>query len=216
MEKKLQKPCPADCARFMASSLSNLVKIFAEKIQSIKFKYVHNDEKCETWKLNIKFVTAFMNMQVLKMILIGCKSLSCNRYYLKKSDENWNKLFLNTYTFSNHDINKLILLLRKGVYSYEYMDASEKFIKTSLHEKKFFYSHLNMTDITDGDYTHEKQFVRIFRNKRFRRKSWFACSKRYIIISRCIWDLSKYVSNKKGIIGRILSRYLLMCNRYLK
>ena len=28
----------------------------------------------------------------------------------------------------------------------------------------------------------------------FRRTYWFVCSKRYIIVSRCIWELPKYVS----------------------
>ena len=31
--------------------------------------------------------------------------------------------FANTYKFSNGDINKLILLLRKGFYQYEYKDS---------------------------------------------------------------------------------------------
>ena len=40
--------------------------------------------------------------------------------------------FSNTHKFSNHDSNKFILLLQKGFYSYEYMDAWEKFNETSL------------------------------------------------------------------------------------
>ena len=35
--------------------------------------------------------------------------------------------FFNTYKFSNYDINKFILLLEKGFYSYEYMDSSKIF-----------------------------------------------------------------------------------------
>ena len=37
-------------------------------------------------------------------------------------DENLKKRFVNTYRFSNHDNNKFILLLQKGVYPYKYMD----------------------------------------------------------------------------------------------
>ena len=39
---------------------------------------------------------------------------------------------------SNNDINKFILLLRKGVYPFEYMDDWEKFNETTLPEKKSF------------------------------------------------------------------------------
>ena len=44
-------------------------------------------------------------------------------------------------------------MLRKGVYSYEYMDDWEKVNEPSLFEKEDFYSHLNVEDITDADYT---------------------------------------------------------------
>ena len=52
------------------------------------------------------------------------------------------------------------MLLRKGVYPYEYMDEWEKFNKTLLPEKEKFYSNLNMEDITDADYIMQKEFVR--------------------------------------------------------
>ena len=45
--------------------------------------------------------------------------------YQIKFDENLRKRFPNTYKFSNHDINKLILLLIKGIYPYEYIDDWE-------------------------------------------------------------------------------------------
>ena len=45
-------------------------------------------------------------------------------------------------------------MLRKGVYSYEYMDNWERFNETSLPSKGSFYSNLNMEDIDDIDYRH--------------------------------------------------------------
>ena len=36
--------------------------------------------------------------------------------------------------FANGDLNKSILLLRKGVYPYEYMDSWQRFDETSLPE----------------------------------------------------------------------------------
>ena len=58
-----------------------------------------------------------------------------------------------------------ILLLRKGVYPYEYMADWEKFSETLLPEKEDFYSHLNMEDITDADYVHAKRFCKDFEIK---------------------------------------------------
>ena len=40
-----------DSARFMVSSLSNLVNNLSEKIHRIKNKYTHNDQKCEICKI---------------------------------------------------------------------------------------------------------------------------------------------------------------------
>ena len=48
---------------------------------------------------------------------------------------------MNTYKFSNHDDNKFISLLQKGV---EYIDDWEKFDETWLPEKGNFYRHLSM------------------------------------------------------------------------
>ena len=50
------------------------------------------------------------------------KSLCCNKNYQKKFDENLKMRFANTYKLPNHDISKFILLLRKCVYLYEFMD----------------------------------------------------------------------------------------------
>ena len=61
------------------------------------------------------------------------------------------KWFKNTFKFSNNDINKFNLLIRKRVYWYEYMDDWEKLNETSLPEKEEFYGNLNMEGITDVD-----------------------------------------------------------------
>ena len=42
--------------------------------------------------------------------------------------------------------------MRKSVYQYKYIDAWEKFKITALSEKKDFYSHLDMENITDTGY----------------------------------------------------------------
>ena len=63
------------------------------------------------------------------------------------------------------DINKFVLLLRKGVYPYEYMDDWERFDKTSLPDKKSFCSELNLEDIIDKDYTHAQKVFEVLKFK---------------------------------------------------
>ena len=67
--------------------------------------------------------------------------------------------------FSNHDNNKLILLLWKGAYPYEYMDDWKKFNETLLPERGDFWSHLNMEDITDAYYAHAERVCKDFEKK---------------------------------------------------
>ena len=47
------------------------------------------------------------------------------------------------------------LLLRKGVFPYEYMGQWEKLMK-HYYQRKELHSHLNMEEISDADYTHTK------------------------------------------------------------
>ena len=75
----------------------------------------------------------------------------------KISQEILIKKFLNTYQLCNKDHNKFALLLRKGVYRYEYMDSWKRFKEVSLPDKESFYSELNNEHITDEDYEHAQK-----------------------------------------------------------
>ena len=110
----------------------------------------------------------FLGYESVKDNLIKYKCLSCNKNYSNKINEELKKRFKNTFEFSNNDINKFILLLRKGVYPYEYMDESEKFNETTVPEKEEFRSNLNIEDITDADYMHAKTVRRDFEIKNLR------------------------------------------------
>ena len=152
-----------DSTRSMESSLSNLVSNLAERIHKIKCKYMHYDKKCENYGIKYKDCDCFLKYTIFRDHLIEYKCLFCNKNYERKFDEILKKIFFYTYKFSNHDTNKFILLLRNDVYSYEYMDDWKKFSEIPLPEKKDFYSHLNMEDITDADYAHAKTVCRDFK-----------------------------------------------------
>ena len=134
----------------MTSSLSSLVDNLAESIHKVKCK----DCDC------------FLEYENVKDNLIKYKCLSCNKENSNKLDEKLKNRFKNTFKFSKNDNNKFILLLRKGVCLYEYMDDWEKFNETTLTEKEEFYSNLNMEDITYADYIHAKRVCKNFKIKK--------------------------------------------------
>ena len=61
------------------------------------------------------------------------------------------------------DTTKQDLLLRKGVYPYDYVDSPAKLMETALPQQVEFYSILNQETISDEDYTHAKDVWRVFR-----------------------------------------------------
>ena len=66
--------------------------------------------------INVCFVNA-----VNEILLFKC--IDCENEYEKEINKELIERFANTYKFCNNDINKFIMLLRKGVYPYEYMDG---------------------------------------------------------------------------------------------
>ena len=81
----------------------------------------------------------------------------CKNNYEKDFNKELIQRFANIYEFGNRDLNKSILLLRKGVYPYEHMDSWERFNETSLPGKESSYRNLNVEDITDVDHRHAKR-----------------------------------------------------------
>ena len=71
--------------------------------------------KCKDWG-------CFLEYESVEGNLIKDKFLSSNKDCSNKLDKALKKKFKNTFKFSNNDINKFILLLRKGIYPYEYME----------------------------------------------------------------------------------------------
>ena len=81
------------------------------------------------------------------------KCKECNDTSAKSVDDLIKK-FPRIYKFCNGNLNKFVLLLRKGVYPYEYVDSWERFNEISLPPKKSFYSELDLEDISNKDYLH--------------------------------------------------------------
>ena len=54
------------------------------------------------------------------------------------------------------------LLLRKGVFPYEYMDSAERMTETCLPPQDTFYSHLTDEGISESDYSHAQKVWKAF------------------------------------------------------
>ena len=120
----------------MAMSLSKLVDNLSEGI--------HNN-KC----VDCESCLDYMKNEDEKLIL---RCFTCKNNHEKDFNKELIKRFASTYEFCNGNLNKFILLLRKGVYPSEYMDNCERFDERSLPNKESLYSNLNMENIDDIDY----------------------------------------------------------------
>ena len=58
-----------------------------------------------------------------------------------------------------------MLLLRRGIYPYEYMDDWSRFDEEQLPDKSDFYSSLNMEEISGIDYRHAEKVFNKFNIK---------------------------------------------------
>ena len=125
-----------DSSKFMSTSPSSLVDNLSEI-------YKKECKGCKE-RRKIKSVCNFIGLKNNKL---SYKCKECKKRWLKPVN-GLIKNFPNVNQFCNGDINKFILLLRKGVYPYEYMDSWEIFNETSLPDKKAFYSNFNLEDIT--------------------------------------------------------------------
>ena len=135
-----------DSCRFMQDSLSNLVDNLSE---------VNNKELKNKFTDNMRSMIDSLSQSISKVSEIDNKITKAPL----------TEKFPNTYQLCNKDLNKFALLLRKGVYLYEYMDNWERFNEAPLPDKESFYSELNKEGITDDDYVHAQKVWKVFKIK---------------------------------------------------
>ena len=119
----------------MSSSLSSIVDNLAERLYKIQYT-------------NCKSCLEYIKAEDTHFIF---KCLKCNKNHKRHFNKELIKRFPNTYEFCDGEINTFILLLRKRVHPYEYMDSWKRFNETSLPDKEDNYSPLNMEKNTNSD-----------------------------------------------------------------
>ena len=140
-----------DTAKHMNSASSTLENNISETN-----KCSCEEDKDKHIKIKIKKVNS------KERVITSCKT--CN---LKESQlaSELIKKFRNTYKLCNKSSKKFILLCKKGVYPYEYMDSMDRFDEVTLPNIEKFYSKLQLKDISEDDYKHAKKVWDIFEIK---------------------------------------------------
>ena len=140
-----------DSAKHVNSALSTLVNNLPE-INECKCK----EDKDKRIKIKIKKVNS------KERVITSCKT--CNSKESQLVSELIKK-FPNTYKLCNKSSKKFILLLKRGVYPYEYMDSMDRFDETTLPNIGKIYSKLQLKDISENDHKHAKKVWDIFEIK---------------------------------------------------
>ena len=126
IDKKEQDNKLTDNMRSLTASLLQSI----DKISEIDKKIVQVDKKEPRNEFvdNMRSTVASLSQSIEKVSEIN-KEIS-QIELIKK--------FPNTYKFSDGDLNKFYLLLRKGDYPYEYMNSRKDLMKQSYLIKNFF------------------------------------------------------------------------------
>ena len=101
-------------------------------------KYIDKDGNECTKEMELRFIDSI-------------KFMSSSSDFLVNNPAKGGHQFFGFESYNNHQRK---LLIRKGIYPYEYMDSWDKFKETSLPSIKCFYSNLNMSAVSDTDYEH--------------------------------------------------------------
>ena len=102
-------------------------------------RYVDKEGNERPKEIELRFIDSF------KFMSSSLDSLVNN---LAKGDHKF-------WGFEEYNDEQRELLIRKGIYPYEYMDSWDKFNETKLPRKEKFYSNLYMSGVGDIEYDHD-------------------------------------------------------------
>ena len=109
-------------------------------------KYIDKNGEERSKKIDLRFIDS------IKFMSGSLDSLVNN--LARGGDQFWG--------FDDYSEPQCKLLMRKGIYPYEYMDSWDRFEETTLPPASSFYSKLNMSGVSDQDYEHACKVWRDF------------------------------------------------------
>ena len=135
-----------------------------QEIGAIVKDYEYKNKKGEKCQMNINAIPNNMEKYMAFMLgnhLTFLDSFQFMSPSLEKLVSNLPRESLK-YTSRRFKGDKFDLMIRKGIYPYDYMDSFDKFEDTVLPTKDQFYSLLNDEHISDEDYNHAQKVWKTF------------------------------------------------------
>ena len=124
----------------------------------------HNEEKYITFTKNVWVDVEETKDGGESNIFLKLKFLDTMHFMASSLEKLVNNLNPNQFkhTSKYFQNEKLSLMLKKGIYPYEYMDSQEKLLEVQLPPKEKFYSSLSGSGISDKDYEHAQNVWETF------------------------------------------------------
>ena len=110
-------------------------------------KYIDKEDNERSREIELRFIDSFKFMSSSLDSLVNNLAEGGHKFW--RFEE---------YSDKQHE-----LLIRKGIYPYEYMDSWDRFNETRLPSKDKFYSNLYMPGVGDGEYGHARNVWRSLR-----------------------------------------------------
>jgi len=140
--------------------MQSIAKFSDKKIECIP----KTEEKYTTFsigKLQFLDSMAFMNSSLSKLV----DALAEINIKEGKTEPNVTNFPIMMRHFKDRPLKDIQLLVRKGVYPYDYMNSKDRFNETHLPPKEAFYSTLSGQHISDDDYMHAIRVWKVFNIK---------------------------------------------------
>lgn len=148
-KKRIVKLMFIDSLQFMNSSLDRLVSNTSELWMTKCTHAAHKGNK------NIEISGKISYDKDKNEVITSGKCKQCDIKVKKRTS--WDTLAARFPHTLSSPSKKNSLLLRKGIYPYEYIDSFERFEETELPPKEAFYSSLTREEISDDDYKHAQR-----------------------------------------------------------
>ena len=101
-------------------------------------KYINKNGEEKPKEITLRFIDSIKFMSSSLDSLVNNLAYGCGEFFRSEN-------------YSDHQRG---LLIRKGIYPYEYMDSWDRFEEKTLPPARSFYSKLNMSGVSDQDYEH--------------------------------------------------------------